>query len=113
MKKLLIGLLVLGSFSTFAQTCDESIDLLVSVSNSQGGSEALLVINNANAEKFQVFKRTLETYPQAQEIGGYSRESLEVAIQENNESIARLKSNIKKTKELVVTLKQGIKDTCN
>jgi hypothetical protein len=113
MKKLLIALLTLTSISAFSQTCDENIDLLVNVSNSLGGSEAILVVNIAKAEKFQVFKRTLETYPQAQEIGGYSRESLEVAIKENDESIVRLKSNIKEAKELVVTLKQGIKDSCN
>ena len=113
MKKSLIALLTLTSISAFSQTCDENIDLLVSVSNSQGGSEAILMVNKANAEKFQVFKRTFETYPEAQEVGAYSRESLEVAIQDNDESIARLKINIKKTKELVQTFKQGIKDTCN
>jgi DNA gyrase/topoisomerase IV subunit A len=112
MKNLLIGLMVLGSISAFGQTCDENIESLILSSKALGGSESMLVVNNATADKFQVYKQLFQTYPDRNEIGGYTRETLEEEIQETNQAIARLEKNLKDSKNLIKLLKKEVKETC-
>jgi hypothetical protein len=113
MKKLLIGLLALSSLSTFASTdCDTNLDMLTSVSSSQGASKALLIVQTANSNKFKVFKTTLEKYPNVNEIGGYTRDSLEEAILDNEEALNNLKNNIASTTELLPRVRVMVKDGC-
>ncbi len=112
MKNLLIGLLVLGAFSAFGQTCNENIESLIMGGKALGGSEAVLIINNANANKFQVYKQLFQTYPERNEIAGYTRETLEEEIQATDESILRLEQNIKDSKNLIKLLKKEVKATC-
>jgi hypothetical protein len=112
MKKLLIGFLVLGSLSAFANPCDENIKGLINASSALGASDALLTVNNATANKFQVFKQLFQTYPERNEIGGYTRETLDEEIQNTNEAIESLEQNVKDSKDLIKLLKVEVKKTC-
>ena len=112
MKKLLIGLLVLGSFSAFGQTCDENIEGLVMAGKALGASESAIIISQESAKTFQFYKQLFQNHPELPQIGGYTRESLEEEIQATNESIVRLEQNIKDSKKLIKLLKIEVKETC-
>jgi hypothetical protein len=112
MKEILSIMLVCASTSIFAMDCETALDTFASVSSSNGGSKALLTVQTANSNKFQMYKDTLEKHPQVNEIGGYDREALAIAISENEESLASLREAIDSTDELAPKLREIIKDSC-
>jgi hypothetical protein len=112
MKKLLIGLLAIGSLSVFANPCDENIKGLIDASSALGASDALLTVNHATANKFKVYEQLFQTYPERNEIGGYTRETLEEEIQNTSEAIENLEQNVNDAKDLIKLLKKEVKATC-
>ncbi|MBA2406297.1 MAG: hypothetical protein H0V66_16085 [Bdellovibrionales bacterium] len=112
MKNLLIGLLVLGSFSAFSQTCDENIDSLITSSQTLGGLKVSLGMNNGTAGDLQEYKRLFGIFTNMNEVGGYTRETLEKEIQGTNDVIVLIEEMIISSEKQIVYFKEVVGETC-
>jgi hypothetical protein len=113
MKKLLVGLLALGSLSTFASVeCINSLAQLSEYSDSIGQSKAYIHRNNTEAQKYTAYLRILNENQNLDKVMGYSREEL---IQLANESLSAnmpLHESLNKSPEMLSTLMNNAQESC-
>ncbi len=112
MKKLIVGLIFLGSFSATAMNCAESIDLVSNTSKDLGKLEFALMYQSNELSRFRVIKEAFINNPDLDTLSGVSRKDIDIEITRKEERINTLRTDISESRDGLKRIKDTSKKLC-